>query len=76
MAGENCAALGLNGEETFTIEGLETIEPRATLDVLSKSADGTERRFQVLCRIDTPNEVEYFRHGGILPYVLRQGLVN
>jgi len=74
--GEDCASLGLSGEETFTIEGLETIEPRAALEVVATTADGKTRRFQVLCRIDTPNEVEYFRHGGILPYVLRQGLTG
>ncbi|HHH36849.1 MAG TPA: aconitate hydratase AcnA [Gammaproteobacteria bacterium] len=70
--GENRTALGLTGEEAFTIEGLEDIEPRATLEVEARSAGGDIRRFQVLCRIDTPNELEYFRHGGILPYVLRQ----
>ncbi len=74
MSGDNPQALGLNGEETYTIEGLETITPRATLEVEAKSADGRTRRFQVRCRIDTPNELEYFRHGGILPYVLRQNL--
>ena len=72
MKDENCAKLGLSGAETFTIAGLEDIEPRATLEVETRDAEGNTRRFRVLCRIDTPNELEYFRHGGILPYVLRQ----
>ncbi len=76
MAGENPASLGLSGAERFTIEGLETITPRATLEVRAMSDDGRARAFKVLCRIDTPNEVEYFRHGGILPYVLRQNLAG
>ena len=44
---------------------------RPTLTVQGKRADGTEFEFQVKCRIDTPIEIEYYRHGGILPYVLR-----
>jgi aconitate hydratase len=65
--GETRQAHGLTGFETLTIEGVDAnLSPRATLTVV---ADG--KRFQVRCRIDTPEEMNYYRHGGILPYVLR-----
>ncbi len=66
--GETRQSLGLTGFETITIEGMsDEMSPRATLTV---KADG--KRFQVRSRIDTPEEMNYFRHGGILHYVLRQ----
>jgi aconitate hydratase len=69
-------SLGLTGFETYDIEGLDdTLAPRATLTVRATAADGTVRAFAVRCRIDTPEEMQYYRHGGILPYVLR-GLVG
>jgi len=74
MAGENCASLGLTGEESYTIHGLENIAPQNHLEVEASGANGEVKKFMVLTRIDTPNEVEYFRHGGILRYVLRQSL--
>ena len=74
MEGENCASLGLTGEESYTIHGLEDIAPQSRLEVEATDASGSARKFTVLTRIDTPNEVEYFRHGGILRYVLRQSL--
>jgi len=65
--------LGLSGFETYTIEGLaEDMAPRATLSVTARAADGAELRFGVRSRIDTPEELQYYRNGGILPYVLRQ----
>ncbi|MCU0623055.1 MAG: aconitate hydratase AcnA [Gemmatimonadaceae bacterium] len=65
--GETRQSHGLTGFETITIEGVnESLTPRATLVVV---ADG--KRFEVRCRIDTPEEMNYYRHGGILPYVLR-----
>ena len=65
-------SLGLTGFETFDIEGLdESLRPRATLTVRATGAGGA-KSFQVLARIDTPEELNYYRHGGILPYVLRQ----
>ena len=70
--GESVASLGLTGHELFTIEGLADAEeiPRE----LQVRAD--DRRFQVTVRIDTPNEQRYFRHGGILQFVLRQLLAR
>ncbi|MBI1195476.1 MAG: aconitate hydratase AcnA [Gammaproteobacteria bacterium] len=72
--GETPETLGLSGEECFTIEGIETLTPGCTLTVAVKDASGAARSFQVRARIDTPNEVAYYRHGGILSYVLRQTL--
>jgi aconitate hydratase len=71
--GETRQTLGLTGFETYDIDGLdESLRPRATLTVRATSADGASRTFKVLARIDTPEELNYYRHGGILPYVLRQ----
>ncbi len=74
LAGESAASLGLTGEETFDIEGLGTLTPGQQLQVKATTADGTVKTFTVHSRIDTANEVEYVKHGGILPYVLRQAL--
>jgi len=66
-------SLGLDGEETYAVEGIASgLKPRRRLKVTATSADGKRKTFEVLCRIDTPDEVEYYRHGGILQYVLRQ----
>lgn len=70
--GENSKTLGLNGSETFTIEGLSDIAPRKELKVTVVRSDGTQFSFGVIARLDTEVDVTYFRHGGILPYVLRQ----
>ena len=70
--GDTRHSLGLTGFETFDIVGLDaTLSPRRTLTVKATAADGTVKTFSVLCRIDTPEELNYYRHGGILPYVLR-----
>ena len=67
------ASLGLKGDETITIKGLAgDLKPRQIMDMEITSADGSVKRVPVLCRIDTLEEVEYFRNGGILHYVLRQ----
>jgi aconitate hydratase len=64
---------GLDGFETFDIGGLtENLEPHARLTVKAREGNGRDKQFTVVCRIDTPVELEYYRHGGILPYVLRQ----
>ncbi|MCT7376508.1 aconitate hydratase AcnA [Chelativorans salis] len=63
--------LGLKGDETVTIEGLDNIKPRVTLTAKITYADGTVKDIPVLCRIDTVDELEYFKNGGILHYVLR-----
>ncbi len=71
--GQTRQSLGLTGFEAYTVEGLsETMSPRTTLTVLARDAGGADKRFRALCRIDTPEELQYYRHGGILPYVLRQ----
>jgi aconitate hydratase len=70
--GETRQSLGLTGFETFAIEGLDgKLAPRTHLTVRATAADGTSRTFTVLCRIDTPEELNYYANGGILPYVLR-----
>ncbi|KMO11233.1 aconitate hydratase AcnA [Methylobacterium platani] len=66
-------SLGLKGDETVTIEGLAgELKPRQTLTAKITSADGSVKEVPLTCRIDTLDELEYFRNGGILPYVLRQ----
>ena len=71
--GETPASLGLTGRETFEILGLaESLAPAARLRVRAVAHDGTAREFVAILRIDTPEEIVAFRHGGILPYVLRQ----
>ena len=71
--GDTRQSLGLTGFETFDIAGLDdSLRPRAPLTVTAKSADGTTKSFKALARIDTPEELSYYKHGGILPYVLRQ----
>ncbi|MBL9037330.1 MAG: aconitate hydratase, partial [Archangium sp.] len=73
QAGEDAATLGLDGSETFSIAGIsEKLTPAKKLTVIAKAANGTEKAFIVTARIDTPNELDYYRHGGILQYVLRQ----
>ena len=79
--GDTAASLGLTGEEVFGIEGL--LQGLATNFITSKELavtaakpDGTTCKFQAICRIDTPQEVLYYQHGGILHYVLRQLLTG
>jgi aconitate hydratase len=60
-----------DGSETFTITGIADLQPRQEIDVRVE-ADGVTSTFRARVRIDTANELEYFRHGGILHYVLRQ----
>ncbi len=75
MQGENPKALGLTGLETFDIEGLaQNLEPRKKMHIRARDANGEEKKFDVVARIDTPFEVAYYQHGGILHYVLRQML--
>ncbi|MXZ46755.1 MAG: aconitate hydratase, partial [Chloroflexi bacterium] len=71
-SGESAASLGLTGQESFDITGVEGgVEPGQDVAVRAVAADGTETAFTARCRIDTPVEAEYYRHGGILQYVLR-----
>jgi aconitate hydratase len=73
-AGENRESLGLTGQEVFSIEGIASLAPRKAITVSRKSADGKVTQFTATARVDTPEEVTYYRHGGILQYVLRQML--
>ena len=71
-AGENRESLGLTGHEVFDIEGISSLKPRMEASVRAKSADGKVKALSAVVRVDTPDEVSYYRHGGILQYVLRQ----
>jgi aconitate hydratase len=71
--GVNAKTLGLTGTELFEIGGLGSLgKPRQTLPLTIRRGDGREERVDLLVRIDTPIEVDYYHHGGILPFVLRQ----
>jgi aconitate hydratase len=70
--GDTRQSLGLTGFETYEIAGVDdSLAPKKSLTVKATARDGTTRTFKVLCRIDTPEELNYYKHGGILPYVLR-----
>jgi aconitate hydratase len=70
--GENAATYGLTGREKYTIEGIADLQPRQDVEVKVSPDEGDEFSFTARCRIDTYNELEYFRSGGILQYVLRR----
>ena len=71
--GQSVASLGLTGRETFAIAGAGAqLTPRSTVQVTATADDGSTRTFTAAVRIDTPEELTAFSHGGILPYVLRQ----
>jgi aconitate hydratase len=71
--GDSATSLGIDGTETFDLLGVEDgVEPRQELTLVITKADGTKQEVSVIARIDTPIEIDYFEHGGILPYVLRQ----
>jgi aconitate hydratase len=73
MAGETAASLGLTGTEVFDIRGVaEGLTPRGQVSVVATREDGTSQTFNTTVRIDTPEELVAFQHGGILPYVVRQ----
>ena len=72
-AGENAATLKLTGRETYDVLGMgDSLRPSGDVTVRVTGEDGTTRDIQAIARIDTPEELVAFRHGGILPYVLRQ----
>ena len=72
-AGQGAETIGLTGRETFDIDGIASgLSPKKKLKVVATAEDGTKKTFDVICRIDTPNEVDYYLHGGILQFVLRQ----
>ncbi len=74
--GENADSLGLDGTETFSITGIDKLDEGGaapeTVHVIAAKADGSSIEFDAVVRIDTPGEADYYRHGGILQYVLRQ----
>src|SRR5437870_4275955 len=72
MPGETMASLGLTGQETFTIRGLDRLAPKAKLRIEATSARGGKTTFNVLARVDDPTDLEYVRQGGILQQVLRE----
>ncbi|MGE5597406.1 MAG: aconitate hydratase, partial [Hyphomicrobiales bacterium] len=73
LEGQNRESLGLTGRETYAITGIaDGLEPGKTLTVTATADDGSAKTFQAIARIDTPVELDYYRHGGILQYVLRQ----
>ncbi len=73
LPGQNRESLGLTGTETFSITGVsDSVGTGRNATVIARADDGTEKRFEAIVRIDTPAEIEYYRNGGILPYVLRQ----
>jgi aconitate hydratase len=72
--GQTRESLGLTGHEIFSIDGVASLAPGKVISVHAKSEDGKEKQFTATARVDTPEEVSYYRHGGILQYVLRQML--
>jgi aconitate hydratase len=72
-AGESAAALGLTGREVFGLAGSGTdLRPRGRVKVIARGEDGASMEFAATVRVDTPEELAAYRHGGILPYVLRR----
>ena len=70
---DSVQSLGITGDETYDLKGLEgQIKPQQLATLVIRRANGETREVQVLLRIDTPIEVDYYKHGGILPFVLRQ----
>jgi aconitate hydratase len=72
LDGQTWKSLGLSGEEVFDIPVDEMLQPRSTLSISAKSASGSIKKFDAKVRIDTPVELDYYRHGGILQMVLRK----
>jgi aconitate hydratase len=69
---DSVQSLGITGDETFDVLGVEKgIRPQMDVTLVIRRKDGTRKQVQVLLRIDTPIEVDYYLHGGILPFVLR-----
>ena len=72
LPGDSAESFSLDGHETYSISGIEDIAARKQLQVIAVKGDGSEIRFEVTARLDTDVEVNYFKHGGIMPYVLRK----
>ena len=75
--GDTAESLGLTGKESFSIEGIvDSLAPQTDLEVVAKTDDGDEKRFSVLCRIDSDVELDYYKNGGVLQMVLRKMLAE
>ncbi|QAU34894.1 aconitate hydratase AcnA [Janthinobacterium sp. 17J80-10] len=73
LGNDSVQTLGITGDETFDLKGIESeIKPQQQVTLVINRADGKKQEVKVLLRIDTPIEVDYYKHGGILPFVLRQ----
>jgi len=72
VGADSAQSLGIKGDETIDILGLQSIQPQQDLKLQITQGDGRKVEITVKCRIDTPIEVDYYRHGGILPFVLRE----
>jgi aconitate hydratase len=72
QTGESADRLGLTGTETFEIAVGDDLIPRQVINVTATTEEGSKVEFSTIARVDTPIEVEYLRHGGILHYVLRR----
>ena len=73
LGNDSVQSLNITGNETYDLEGLENdIKPQQEVTLVIKRANGDTQKVKLLLRIDTPIEVDYYRHGGILPFVLRQ----
>ncbi|HEX8874473.1 MAG TPA: aconitate hydratase [Nitrosospira sp.] len=73
---DSVESLGIKGNERFDLPDLQDIRPQQNVTLVIRSEDGSRREIDLLCRIDTAIEVDYYLHGGILPYVLRQLMAN
>lgn len=69
--GQSWESLGLTGHEAFDIPVDDNVQPLDTIEVTATAEDGTVTKFNAIVRLDTPVEVDYYKHGGILQYVLR-----
>jgi aconitate hydratase len=73
LPGQNAESLGLTGFETFDIPGIAAgLKPGQRLSVVVTTENGKSQTIEAICRIDTPYELQYYQHGGILQFVLRQ----
>jgi aconitate hydratase len=71
-SGDNVESLGLSGRESFTIDLSETLQPLQKIAVRARTAEGKIQTFKAILRLDTPVDIDYYRNGGILPYVIRK----
>jgi aconitate hydratase len=72
LGADSAQSLGITGDETIDVLGLDDIQPQQQLRLRIRKADGSEKEIPVKSRIDTAIEVDYYKHGGILPFVLRE----